>query len=296
MTGKKMVIAGGTGLIGRALATHAHQHGYEVIVLSRRQTSIGVGGTVVWDGRTAGPWQDALEDAQFVVNLCGASIGEGRWTAARKAEIRDSRLSTSRCLIEAVEAGGQRPKLLQASAIGFYGPGSETVDETSDAGNDYLSDLAVAWETEANAYSGPMVLARFGVVLDGSGGALPRMALPFRIFCGGKLGSGNQWFSWVTLDDAVRAILFALTESLNGPVNIVSPNPVTNGDLAHALGQALHRPALIPTPAWALRMLLGEQACLLLEGQRVMPSKLNTAGFAFAHPEIGEALETLLGR
>ena len=228
------------------------------------------------------------------MNLCGASIGEGRWTQARKIEIRDSRVLPTRCLVDAMSGLGHVPKLIQASAVGFYGPGDTAVDESHPAGHDYLSKLAVEWEGAAADYSGPTVLARFGVVLDDEGGALPKMALPFKLFVGGKLGKGEQWLSWISLADATRAIMHAITTSIIGPVNIVAPNPVINADFASALGRALRRPALFPTPGIVLQTLLGEQSTVLLEGQRVLPTKLLGSGFSHQHPDVQSALNTIL--
>lgn len=293
MNKSKMIIAGGSGLIGRALARHADGLGWDVAVLSREEKSVGVGQTVVWDGETSGAWVRLLGDADVVVNLCGASIGQGRWTQKRKAEIRDSRILSSRCLIEAIGQSGRTPKLLQASAVGFYGAGTETLTEEDGPGDDYLSRLAIEWEAATEHYPGQRVLARFGVVLDTEEGALPKMVLPFKWFAGGKLGSGHQWFSWIALQDAVNAIMFALNEGLTGPVNIVAPNPITNRAFAQALGQALHRPSFLSTPGVALRAILGEQATLLLEGQKVVPDKLINAGFKFAYRDVESALAAL---
>ena len=296
MNRTKLVIAGGTGLIGQALAKHAIELDWDVVILARRHTHSAAGRVVIWDGHSSGEWCNELSDATMVVNLCGASIGEGRWTDNRKDEIRDSRILPTRCLVEALEQSEHSPKLLQASAVGFYGIGDQTVDETANPGDDYLSSLSVEWEAEANGYAGPKILARFGVVLDAQAGALPRMLMPFKLFIGGPLGTGRQWFSWVTLNDAVRAIVHTLTPDISGPVNIVAPNPVTNQELTSAIGQCLHRPSLFPTPGFVLRTLLGEQATLVLDGQKVIPKVLNESGFRFEHPDIDSALRSILNR
>ena len=296
MNRTKLVIAGGTGLIGQALAKHAIELDWDVVILARRHPQSAAGRVVIWDGHSPGKWCDELSDATMVVNLCGASIGEGRWTDNRKDEIRDSRILPTRCLVEALEQSEHSPKLLQASAVGFYGIGDQTVDETANPGDDYLSSLSVEWEAEANGYAGPKILARFGVVLDAQAGALPRMLMPFKLFIGGPLGTGRQWFSWVTLNDAVRAIVHTLTSDISGPVNIVAPNPVTNQELTSAIGQCLHRPSLFPTPGFVLRTLLGEQATLVLDGQKVIPKVLNESGFRFEHPDIDSALRSILNR
>lgn len=294
MSKKKIVIAGGTGLIGRSLALHSQTLGHEVVTLSRRQSHHVIGRAARWDGRTVGPWKEELVGADIVVNLCGANIGEGRWTPARKDEIRTSRIQPAQCLIAALDEVGTRPKLLQASAVGFYGTGDTPMTETDEAGGDFLAELAIEWEAQTAAYPGPWVTARFGVILSPKGGVLPRLSLPFKLFVGGPLGSGNQWFSWVTLDDAVRAVMFALDTDMVGPVNVVAPNPVTNRELARTLGTVLHRPGRLPTPAFALRTLLGEQADLLLEGQRVLPQKLLEYGFNFDQATVLSALQALL--
>jgi uncharacterized protein (TIGR01777 family) len=292
----KIVLAGGSGLIGRAIAQHAQTLGYEVVTLSRGKPQGNSGRIVHWDGKTLGPWQTELEEADIVVNLCGASIGEGRWTQARKREIRESRLLPTQRLFEAIAQAGVRPQFLQASAVGFYGPTHTPVDETSGPGSDFLAELALEWEAQTAGYRGPCLIARFGIVLAPEGGVLPRLSLPFKLFVGGPLGSGNQWFPWVSLSDAVRALFYALDKGLTGPLNVVAPGAVTNRELARALGQTLNRPAFLPTPAFALRALLGEQACLLLEGQRVLPKKLQDFGFEFTHPDIQSALQTALKR
>ena len=292
----KLVIAGGTGLIGQALAKHAIELDWDVVILARRHTQSAAGRVVIWNGHSPAEWCNELSDATMVVNLCGASIGDGRWTDKRKDEIRDSRILPTRCLVEALEQSEHSPKLLQASAVGFYGIGDQTVDETANPGDDYLSSLAVEWEAEANSYAGPKILARFGVVLDAQAGALPRMLMPFKLFIGGPLGTGRQWFSWVTMNDAVRAIVHALTSDISGPINIVAPNPVTNQELTSAIGQCLHRPSLLPAPGFVLRTLLGEQATLVLDGQNVIPKVLSETGFRFDHPDIDSALSSILNR
>jgi len=289
-----MVIAGGTGLIGSALALHAQASGYDVVILSRGSARIKAGRLVQWDGRTHGPWLEEMERADIVVNLCGANIGAGRWTTSRKREITESRILPARCLLEAIAHVGTQPQLLQASAVGFYGPSETPVDEANGAGNDFLAELACEWEDQIAPYTGPCLIARFGVVLAAQGGVLPRLCLPFRLFVGGRLGTGEQWFPWVSIDDTVRAMVFALEREMTGPLNIVAPTPLANRDLAQALGDILNRPSFIPTPGFALRALLGEQACLLLEGQCVTPRKLLESGFEFSHPDICAALQAAL--
>jgi uncharacterized protein (TIGR01777 family) len=290
----KLVIAGGTGLIGSALAAHAEASEHDVVILSRSAPVSDIGRTVIWDGQTRDGWVTELEDADVVINLCGANIGRGRWTSARKAEIRNSRIAPAQCLISALQTLSDQPKYLQASAVGFYGTGDTPVDESSTAGDDYLARLAVEWEASARSYAGPWTIARFGVVLATNEGALPTMALPFKLFVGGKLGRGDQWFSWITLEDAVSALLFCIHQDLRGEVNIVAPRPVTNHEFTRALAAALNRPSILTAPEFALRILLGEQASLMLGGQKAMPSRLRDAGFTFVDPAIGPALQKLM--
>ena len=291
---RKLVIAGGTGLLGRALAKRATAEDWDVTVLTRSKTQIETGACVMWDGEQLDEWMSCLEGADAVVNLCGASIGEGRWTTKRKTEIHASRIKPTHCLLSALEKVSCRPKFLQASAVGYYGPGDSVKDESDRPGNDYLSRLAIDWEEAASTYDGPTTITRLGVVLDSDGGALPRLAMPFRVFLGGSLGSGDQWFSWISLLDATRALMFVLNKEITGPVNMVAPTPLANKDVALALGKVLSRPSITPTPEFVLRTMLGEQATLLLEGQRILPTRLTEAGFEFEHPAIEQALQFAL--
>ncbi len=289
----KIVIAGGTGLIGQRLAARAEASDHNVVILSRNTTPVKSGSVVQWDADPSGDWIASLQAADAVVNLCGASIGEGRWTAARKTIILDSRRAPAHALTQAMNELSQTPVYVQASAVGYYGPGTTPVDEHVPPGNDYLADLAVEWEDQAKAYNGPTVIARFGVVLDRNAGALPMMALPFRLFVGGRLGNGSQWLSWIHADDAANALLFTISNRLEGPINITAPTPVTNAHFGAVLGKVLKRPSLLPTPSAALYLLLGEQATLLLTGQKAIPANLGARGFEFKYPEIEEALRNL---
>ena len=290
----KIVIAGGTGLIGHALAQRALSLNHDVTVLSRTSPTNSEVRTVSWDGKSVGPWVSELSGADVVVNLCGASIGEGRWTRARKQEIRASRIDPALCLIEAMAQSGSQPTYIQASAIGFYGADNKTVDEQSPAGDDYLAQLAIEWEAQADAYPGPVIIPRFGVVLATEGGAFPKMIMPFRLFLGGPLGDGQQWLSWCTLSDSIDALLFLIANSITGKVNVVTPHPVTNSELAQVIGHSLRRPAKLRTPTWLMNTLLGEQSVLLLAGQRVLPGRLTELGFQFKHADIDSALNHLL--
>ena len=256
---------------------------------------------IAWD--PSATQLDARPFAGFdvVVHLAGESIAQGRWTEAKKARIRNSRVQGTRLLCEALARSGRPPKvLISASAVGYYGDrGEEELDEASGPGTGFLAELCGDWEaaTEPVAATGVrVVLARFGVILAPHGGALPRLLRLFRFGLGGRLGSGRQYFSWIMLGDAVRAICFAIeNDLLQGPVNLVAPNPVTNRELTAALGRALRRPTLLPVPAWALRLALGEMAdAMLLASTRVVPRQLQKHGYQFAYPTVQDALKAIV--
>jgi len=255
---------------------------------------------VAWNPAT-GELGGAAVGPDAVVNLAGASIADGRWSAARKAELRASRIDTTRALIAALAKMNARPRVLvSASATGFYGNrGDEILTEESGPGNEFLSDLAKDWESEAlkaEAIGIRVVLARFGIVLSKDGGALPPMMLPFRFFAGGKIGSGQQWMSWIALDDVIEILRFSLEHAeVRGPMNVISPQPVQNAEFTKNLAAALHRPALFPAPAFALRLALGEMAdALLLSSQRVLPKKLESLGYRFLQPDLTSALAAVV--
>lgn len=290
-------ITGATGLVGTALREHLALAGHEVVTLRRGDPSD--------DGPTWKPDEDriepnALDGCDVVVHLAGASIGEGRWSKKRKRLLRSSRIEATRLLVEHLAALPQPPKaLLCASAVGYYGDrGDDIVDERSEAGAGFLSELVRDWEHEARAAEEHGIRAvqmRFGVVLSKEGGALPRMLTPFRMGVGGRLGNGRQWMSWIAVPDAVRAIEWLATSEISGPVNVTAPEPVKNSELTRALGRALHRPALFPMPGFMLRMVVGEAANeLLLASNRVAPRALVAAGFTFEHPAIEVGLATAL--
>lgn len=300
----RVILAGGTGLIGRALAAELAAAGYEVIVLSRnphRARGLPLGVRVeAWDGRTAQGWGGLADGAYGIVNLAGENIAQGRWTEERKHRIRQSRLDAGRAVVEAVRAAARKPAVVvQASGVGYYGPrGDEEVTEEFPPGSDFLGRLAVEWEASTapvEEMGVRQVVIRTGVVLSREGGALPRLVLPFRFFLGGPLGSGRQWVPWLHIADEVRAIRFLMEHATaRGPYNLVAPHPVPNRDLAHALGQVLRRPAWIPVPAPALRLALGEMSAVLLTGQRAIPKRLLEAGFQFRFPDLKSALRNLL--
>jgi len=300
---KRVLITGGTGLIGRALSANMAADGYEVIVLSRNpERAAGLPPDVRaerWDARTAAGWGALADGAHAVVNLAGEGISAGRWTAERKRRIRDSRIDAGRGVVEAIESAKQKPQVLvQASGVGFYGPrGEEDVLESAPAGRDYLARLAVEWESSTaavEAFGVRRVIIRTGIVLSKNGGALPRMKLPFRFFLGGRLGSGRQWLPWIHIADEVGAIRFLLeNENARGPFNLSAPNPVTNADFSRWLGRQMGRPALVPTPGFLLRLVFGEMAGMLLSGQRAVPRHLTQMGYAFRFAEAEAALRDI---
>ena len=301
----KVLITGSTGLVGTALAQDLQRAGHTVCRLVRPGTSVQAvraseGFDVNWNPST-GELGGAAVGADAVINLSGASIADGRWTPQRKDLIRSSRIDTTRALVHALAKMSARPRVLvSASATGIYGNcGDETLTEASRPGNDFLSEIAKEWESEAlkaEALGIRVVRARFGVILAKHGGALPQMMRPFQFGIGGKIGTGKQWQSWITLSDTVAILGLALENAnLTGPLNVVSPQPVTNADFTKILAAALHRPALFPAPAFALRLLLGEMAdALLLSSQRVQPAQLQKLNYQFLHPELADALASIL--
>jgi uncharacterized protein (TIGR01777 family) len=297
-----IVIAGGTGFLGSALATTLAAEGQTVTVLTR--TSAGgsrdPGRHVHWtpDG-TVGPWAAALNGATAVVNLAGESIAAKRWTAQQKQRIRDSRVRATRSLVGAIEQASPRPTVfLSGSAVGYYGPrADEPVTEEHGPGNDFLAQVAIEWEQEAARAEQwlRVVLLRTGLVLERSGGALPKMLPPFWFGAGGPVGNGRQYWPWIHLRDWVDLVRFAIgTDRVAGPMNASAPTPVTNAAFAQALGRALHRPAFMPAPGFALRLMLGEMAdALLLSGQRAVPAKAERLGHRFSFATLDAALRAI---
>ena len=276
----RVVVAGASGLIGSALMKALRARGDEAAALPRYGTA---------------PW--SVEGADAVVNLAGASVAGKRWSPAYKKEILDSRVLTTRALVEAIAKAQRKPRVLvNASAVGYYGGrGDEVLDESKEPGADFLASVSVQWEAEARKADVRSVQLRTGVVLSPKGGALGSMLPPFKAFVGGPVGSGKQWFPWIHLDDEVAAILWCIDhEALEGPVNLAAPGIVTMKDFARVLGRALHRPSWAPVPAGALKVLLGEFAAALLEGQRAVPKKLLDSGFRFRFPEVDSALADVL--
>ncbi|HET7788423.1 MAG TPA: TIGR01777 family oxidoreductase [Myxococcales bacterium] len=276
----RVLVAGASGLIGSALCAALRARGDEAVGLPRFGTA---------------PW--SAEGADAVVNLAGASVAGKRWSPAYKREILDSRVLTTRALVDAIAGAQRKPRVLvNASAVGYYGGrGDEVLEESAGPGADFLADVSQRWEAEARKAPVRSVQVRTGVVLSKTGGALASMLPPFKAFVGGPVGSGRQWFPWIHLDDEVAGILFCIDrDSLRGPVNFAAPGILTMKDFARALGRALHRPSWAPVPAGALKILLGEFAAALLEGQRAVPRKLLDSGFRFRFPEVDPALADVL--
>jgi hypothetical protein len=297
----RSVVTGGTGLIGRALLRRLSE---PAVVLSRAEKPAarpaGAGEVVRWDPLAGLPPPQALRGAEAVFNLMGEPAAEGRWTADRKRRIRDSRIVGTRNLVSGLAALDQRPRVLvSASAVGFYGDrGDEILDERSSRGEGFLADVCVDWEREAMAAERlgiRVVCVRIGLVMATEGGALGKMLPAFRLGVGGRLGSGRQWMPWIHVDDVVGLLLHAsASEPLRGPLNGTAPAPVTNADFSAALGRALHRPALLPVPAFALHAAFGEMSGMLMASQRALPGRAIESGYTFAHPDLDDALRALL--
>jgi hypothetical protein len=297
----RILVTGSSGLVGSSLIPRLKTRAHDVLRAVRGKAPGE--GEVAWDAKEGFTDPRALEGIDAVVHLAGESIASGRWTEARKKRIRDSRVEGTRSIADAIaRLETPRPALICASAVGIYGDrGADVVSETSPPGEDFLAGVCRDWEAACRpaADAGARVVnVRFGVILSPAGGALAKMLPPFKLGVGGRLGSGDQFMSWVTIDDVVSAIDFALaTEDIQGPVNVVAPRPVTNREFTKTLGRVLRRPTVLPVPAFVLRTLLGEMAdSLLLSGARVAPKSLEAAGFTFQHPTLEEGLRHVLGR
>lgn len=301
---KGVLITGGTGLIGQALAASLTDDGHEVIVLSRnptRTSGLPDGVRVEhWDAHTAEGWGHLIDDVDAIINLAGENIAAGRWTAKRRRRIIESRLNAGQAVVQAVKLAAHKPRVvIQASGIGYYGScGNEEMAEGAPAGKDFLAQLAIDWEAstaQVESWGVRRAIIRTGVVLSSRGGALPKMLLPFRLFVGGRLGSGQQWLPWIHIADEVGAICLLIDNgSASGPFNLTAPNPLTNTDFGRIVGKQLRRPAFMPVPSFVLRFLFGDMATLFLYGQRAVPQRLMQLGFTFKFPNIDSALQDIL--
>ena len=289
-----VVITGASGLIGAALIGQLRQRGISVTAVSRHpraHTALSGVNWTNWDGLT-----DAVSGAAGVIHLAGEGIVDQRWNNARKTDLRDSRINTTRQVVQAIQEASEKPSvLISASAIGYYGNQVEREStEAAPAGDDFLAQLCVDWEAEAQGAGVRTVNARFGIVLANEGGALPRLLFPFKLGLGGPIGRGRAWWSWIHIDDAVGAILHALEQNhVEGAVNLTAPNPVRNSEFSQALGRALRRPALMPVPPLALKLALGEGASVLLASQRILPTRTLDLGYRFRFTDIDSALQHL---
>lgn len=308
----RLLITGGTGLIGTALTASLAADGHEVIVLTRdpsKTTHLPRNARAEkWDARTAQGWGALADGADAIVHLAGESIaGESipailfkHWSADYKRQIVESRQHGGQAIVEAVRAAKQKPRvLIQASAVGYYGPrGAEEITEATGPGDDFTARTCQAWEAstaEVEALGVRRAVIRTGVVLSTTGGVLPMVMLPFRFFAGGPLGNGQQWFPWIHMSDEVSAIRFLIEHpQASGAFNVCAPNSVTNAQLSRAVGRAMHRPSFVPAPAFALQLALGEKAAIVLGSQRQLPRRLQELGFQFRYPTIEAALTHLL--
>ncbi len=294
----RVIISGASGLIGSALCSELRNGGHDIVKLVRRPATTG---EVQWDPAAGVLAVDALEGADAVVHLAGAGIGDHRWTPEYKATILDSRVRSTTLLAESIASCSSRPPvMLSGSAIGIYGASDgRDLDEQSPLGSGFLADVCKQWEAAASAAAAAgtrVAYLRTGIVLTPQGGALKKMLPLFKLFVGGRFGSGKQWQSWISLPDEVGAITHLLTADVSGPVNLTAPNPVTNADFAKLLGKALGRPSALPVPSFGPKLLLGSELAdaLLFTGQKVLPTALQASGYQFRHPRLDEAFTALL--
>jgi uncharacterized protein (TIGR01777 family) len=300
----RVLIPGGSGLLGRRLATVLAADGYEVVLLSRTPERVGQlpkgVRAVGWDGRTAAGWGHLAEGAAAVINLAGESLAGGHWTEERKGKILRSRTDAGAAVVEAISGATDKPRLvIQASGVGYYGPHDDGVLTEGDGpGSDFGAQVCVQWEAAtapAEAFGVRRAVIRTGVVLSPEALALRRLMLPYRFYVGGPLGSGRQWFSWIHVADYIAGVRFLIEHpGANGAFNLSAPGPLTNADFGRVLGQVMGRPSWIPVPSVAMRLLFGEMASVLLEGQRVVPKRLLNLGFQFRFPAADSALQDLL--
>ena len=310
----RIIITGGTGLIGQELTANLTADGHDVIILTRDPAKVTRDSVPKnaraekWDARTAQGWGHLADGADAIVNLAGESIAGDtlpailfkRWSTDYKRAIKDSRLHVGQAVVEAIRAAKQKPKvLIQSSAVGYYGSrGDEELTEASGPGDDFTAKVCQAWEAstaEVEAMGVRRAIIRTGVVLDPAGGSLPVIILPFKFFAGGPLGNGRQWFPWIHIEDEVDAIRFLIENpNASGVFNLCAPFPVRNAEFSQLVGKIMGRPAFMPAPAFAMRLVLGEKAVVVLGSQRQLPRHLQQLGFQFKYPKAEEALKDLL--
>jgi len=296
----KIVISGASGLIGKRLVEQLQQHGHDVVRLVRRAAGTG---EIMWDPKAGVLSASALEGTDAVIHLSGAGIGDKRWTTSYKREILESRTITTNLIATTIASMNRKPSVfLSGSAIGIYGSrGDEQLNEVSTDGTSFLADVCKQWEYAAKPATDAgirTVLLRTGIVLTTKGGALKKQLPLFQLGLGGKFGNGEQWQSWISIDDEVGAIEHLLTASVSGAVNLTAPNPVTNSEFTSTLARVLKRPAFLPIPPFAPKVILGGELAdaLLFTGQRVLPAALNASGYQFVHPTLEVALRALLNK
>lgn len=296
----RALVTGATGFIGRRLVASLDRP----VVLSRRpevaRKVLGDVRAYAWQPETGLPPAEALEGVEAVFNFAGESVAGGRWSAERKNRIRASRVGGTRNLVAGLEAQKIRPRVLvSASAVGYYGSrGDEVLKEGAKPGDDFLAEVCAAWESEAGRASQlgvRVVTPRIGLVLGKGGGALERMLFPFKLGLGGRLGNGRHWVPWIHLDDLVNLFLHAANKEISGALNAVGPAPVTNREFTRTLASALHRPAIFPVPEFALRLIFGELASVLLASQRVVPGVAEATNFRYRYPSLADALREIVG-
>ncbi|MBE0637503.1 MAG: TIGR01777 family protein [Bacteroidales bacterium] len=300
----KIILIGATGFIGQQLVKNLSSKKHHLTIVSRNKAKaekifLNHSDFAGWDGRDPKALTDIINCSDAVINLAGESIAGGRWTDKRKQQILSSRIQSTKAVVNAINEADKKPKvLIQASAVGYYGADNiRTFDENSSAGKGFLADVTVQWEQAAKELdkSVRVVFLRTGVVLDYNGGALPKMAMPFKLGIGGHIGLGKQWFSWIHIDDEVRAIEFLLeNENAFGPFNLTAPEPVTMKEFSKTLGKALKRPSWLHVPSFAIKLLMGKMGEeMLLSGQRVVPKKLMELGFTFRYTIVFDALKSI---
>jgi uncharacterized protein (TIGR01777 family) len=302
-TALRILVTGATGLIGRHLCQSLLDDGHTVIGLSRAPEKAGrvpVTEMRRWDAMSGPPTDDALAGVDAVIHLAGEPIAAHRWSDEQRRRIRDSRVISTRNLVNGMRAMAEKPAVfISSSAVGFYGDrGDEPLDEQSPAGRGFMPEICKAWEQEAEQVKAAgirLILVRTGVVLSREGGALEKMMMPFKLGLGGKLGNGRQWFPWIHIDDIVGIYRYALAnELIKGPINGTAPAPVTNAEFTHQFAEALHRPAFVSVPEFGLRAAMGEMAAVLLSSQRALPNAVIAAGYRFRFATLAAALADLL--